>query len=206
MSVVDLVDVKKHYMFGETRVEALRGVSLEIDRGEFLAIAGPSGAGKSTILNMIGCIDTPSEGKVLIDGQEVEELNNTELTRIRRNRIGFIFQSFNLIAVLDVHENIEFPRLLQRSPSKREREQAVMRVIEEVGLADRIHNKLSKPSGFMNISDLSYTVNLKGSFDLSKMIPFSLSLGYNGGGDGNEFTVFSGDNALSLTAQVSFEY
>jgi len=147
MSVVDLVDVKKQYMLGETRVEALRGVSLRIDRGEFLAIAGPSGAGKSTILNMIGCIDTPSEGKVLIDGQEVEELNDTELTRIRRNKIGFIFQSFNLIAVLNVYENIEFPLLLQRSPSKREREQAVMRVIEEVGLADRIHNKPSELSG-----------------------------------------------------------
>jgi putative ABC transport system ATP-binding protein len=147
MSVVDLVDVKKNYMLGETRVEALRGVSLQIDRGEFLAIAGPSGAGKSTILNMIGCIDTPSEGTVFIDGQEVEELNDTELTRIRRNKIGFIFQSFNLVAVLNVYENIEFPLLLQRSPSKREREQAVRRVIEEVGLADRIHNKPSELSG-----------------------------------------------------------
>jgi putative ABC transport system ATP-binding protein len=147
MNLVDLVDVKKHYMLGETRVEALRGVSLRIDRGEFLAIAGPSGAGKSTILNMIGCIDTPSEGRVLIDGQEVEELNDTELTRIRRNKIGFIFQSFNLVAVLNVYENIEFPLLLQRSPSKREREQAVRRVIEEVGLADRIRNKPSELSG-----------------------------------------------------------
>jgi len=147
MSVVDLIDVKKNYMLGETRVEALRGVSLQIDRGEFLAIAGPSGAGKSTILNMIGCIDTPSEGTVIIDGQEVEELNDTELTRIRRNKIGFIFQSFNLVAVLNVYENIEFPLLLQRSPSKREREQAVRRVIEEVGLADRIHNKPSELSG-----------------------------------------------------------
>lgn len=147
MNLVDLVDVKKHYMLGETRVEALRGVSLQIDRGEFLAIAGPSGAGKSTILNMIGCIDTPSEGRVLIDGQEVEELNDTELTRIRRNKIGFIFQSFNLVAVLNVYENIEFPLLLQRSPSKRKREQAVKRVIEEVGLADRIRNKPSELSG-----------------------------------------------------------
>ena len=147
MSVVDLQEVKKQYMLGETRVDALRGVSLAIDRGDFLAIAGPSGAGKSTILNLIGCIDTPSEGKVLIGGQEVEELNDTELTRIRRNKIGFIFQSFNLVAVLNVYENIEFPLLLQRSLSKRGREQAVMRVIEEVGLADRIHNKPSELSG-----------------------------------------------------------
>jgi putative ABC transport system ATP-binding protein len=147
MSVVDLQDVKKQYMLGETQVEALRGVSLKIERGEFLAIAGPSGAGKSTILNMIGCIDTPSEGKVLIDGQEVEALSDTELTRIRRNKIGFIFQSFNLVAVLNVYENIEFPLLLQRSLSKQEREEAVMRVIEEVGLGDRIHNKPSELSG-----------------------------------------------------------
>jgi putative ABC transport system ATP-binding protein len=147
MSVVNLVDVKKTYMLGETRVEALRGVSLQIEGGEFLAIAGPSGAGKSTILNMIGCIDTPSEGRVLIDGQEVEKLNDTELTRIRRDKLGFIFQSFNLVAVLNVYENIEFPLLLQRSSSKREREQAVTRVIEEVGLGDRIHNKPSELSG-----------------------------------------------------------
>ena len=86
-----------------------RGVSLTIDQGEFMAIAGPSGSGKSTILNMIGCIDTPSEGRVLIDGTEVEHLSDTELTRYRRTRIGFIFQSFNLIPVLNVYENIEFP-------------------------------------------------------------------------------------------------
>jgi putative ABC transport system ATP-binding protein len=147
MSAVELVDVKKNYRLGETRVEALRGVSLRIDRGEFLAIAGPSGAGKSTILNMIGCIDTPSEGLVRIDGQEVEALNDTELTRIRRNKLGFIFQSFNLVEVLNVYENIEFPLLLQRTPSRREREQAVLRVIEEVGLADRIRNKPSELSG-----------------------------------------------------------
>jgi putative ABC transport system ATP-binding protein len=147
MSAVELVDVKKNYRLGETRVEALRGVSLRIDRGEFLAIAGPSGAGKSTILNMIGCIDSPSEGLVRIDGQEVEALNDTELTRIRRNKLGFIFQSFNLVEVLNVYENIEFPLLLQRTPSRREREQAVLRVIEEVGLADRIRNKPSELSG-----------------------------------------------------------
>jgi putative ABC transport system ATP-binding protein len=147
MSVVDLQDVRKQYMLGETRVDALRGVSLRIERGEFLAIAGPSGAGKSTILNMIGCIDTPSQGKVLIDGREVEALNDTELTRIRRNKIGFIFQSFNLVAVLNVYENIEFPLLLQRTLPKREREQAVVRVIEEVGLSDRIYNKPSELSG-----------------------------------------------------------
>jgi len=147
MSVVELVNVRKHYLLGETRVDALRGISLSIERGEFLAIAGPSGAGKSTILNLIGCIDTPSEGRVLIDGTEVERLTDTELTRYRRQKLGFIFQSFNLIPVLNVFENVEFPLLLQRSFSRREREQTAMHFIEEVGLADRLKNKPSELSG-----------------------------------------------------------
>jgi putative ABC transport system ATP-binding protein len=147
MSVVELANVRKHYLLGETRVDALRGISLSIERGEFLAIAGPSGAGKSTILNLIGCIDTPSEGRVLIDGTEVEHLTDTELTRYRRQKLGFIFQSFNLIPVLNVFENIEFPLLLQRSLSRREREAIAMHFIEEVGLADRLKNKPNELSG-----------------------------------------------------------
>jgi len=147
MSVVELVDVKKHYMLGDTRVDALRGVSLSIDRGEFLAIAGPSGSGKSTILNMIGCIDTPSDGRVLIDGMEVEHLSDTELTRYRRSKIGFIFQSFNLIPVLNVYENIEFPLLLKRALTRKEREKIVMRFVEEVQLSDRLKNKPNELSG-----------------------------------------------------------
>jgi putative ABC transport system ATP-binding protein len=147
MSVVELQDVRKHYLLGETRVDALRGISLNIDRGEFLAIAGPSGAGKSTILNLIGCIDTPSDGRVLIDGTEVEHLSDTELTRYRRQKLGFIFQSFNLIPVLNVFENIEFPLLLQRSLSRSEREQTAMHFIEKVGLADRLKNKPNELSG-----------------------------------------------------------
>ncbi len=147
MSVVEMVDVRKHYMLGETRVDALRGVSLRIEKGEFSAIAGPSGAGKSTILNMIGCIDNPSEGMVLIDGTEVEHLSDTELTRYRRVKIGFIFQSFNLIPVLNVYENIEFPLLLRRSLSRKEREKTVMHFIDEVELSDRLRNKPNELSG-----------------------------------------------------------
>jgi putative ABC transport system ATP-binding protein len=134
-------------MLGETRVDALRGVSMSIERGEFLAIVGPSGSGKSTILNMIGCIDSPSEGRVLIDGTEVENLSDTELTRYRRVKIGFIFQSFNLIPVLNVYENIEFPLLLKRSLTRKERERTVMHFIEEVGLSDRLRNKPNELSG-----------------------------------------------------------
>ncbi len=147
MSVVELVDVRKLYRLGDTTVEALRGVSLAVEKGEFLAIAGPSGSGKSTILNMIGCIDNPTSGRVLVDGTEVEHLTDTQLTRYRRSKIGFIFQSFNLIPVLNVYENIEFPLLLRRSLSRKERERTVMRFVEEVGLADRIKNKPNELSG-----------------------------------------------------------
>ena len=147
MNVVELVDVQKHYLLGDTRVDALRGISLTIDKGEFLAIAGPSGSGKSTILNMIGCIDNPSAGRILIDGTDVEHLSDTELTRYRRTRIGFIFQSFNLIPVLNVYENIEFPLLLRRTLSRRERERIVMRFVEEVQLTDRLKNKPNELSG-----------------------------------------------------------
>ncbi len=147
MSVVELKDVKKYYMLGQTRVDALRGVSLTIEKGEFLAIAGPSGSGKSTMLNMFGCIDLPSEGKVLIDGTEIDTLKDKELTRYRRTKIGFIFQSFNLIPVLNVYENIEFPLLLNRGLSKKDRESIVMKFVEEVGLSDRLKNKPNELSG-----------------------------------------------------------
>ena len=147
MSVVELKGVKKQYMLGQTRVDALRGVDLVIGKGEFLAIAGPSGSGKSTMLNMFGCIDLPTEGTVRIDGTDVGGLGDKELTRYRREKIGFIFQSFNLIPVLNVYENIEFPLLLRRSLSKKERGDIVMRFIEEVGLADRLKNKPYELSG-----------------------------------------------------------
>jgi putative ABC transport system ATP-binding protein len=147
MPVVELKGVKKEYMLGTTKVEALRGVDLEIGKGEFLAVAGPSGSGKSTMLNMFGCIDVPTSGTVLIDGADVARLSDKELTRYRREKVGFIFQSFNLVPVLDVYENIEFPLLLKRNLSKKEREARVMRFVDEVGLADRLRNKPAELSG-----------------------------------------------------------
>ncbi len=147
MNVVELDNVTKYYMLGETRVDALRGVSLSISQGEFLAIAGPSGSGKSTMLNMFGCIDVPSEGIVRIDGTETGKMSDKELTRYRRTKISFIFQAFNLIPVLNVYENIEFPLLLQKSIPKAERHERVMKAIEEVGLLDRIKNKSAELSG-----------------------------------------------------------
>lgn len=145
--VVELLNIRKEYMLGETRVEALRGVSLIVDKGEFTAVAGPSGSGKTTILNMIGCIDTPSAGTIFINGRQVNNLPEKELTRYRRVTISFIFQSFNLIPVLNVFENIELPLLLQKIPDPKERRERVMHFIEEVGLQDRIRNKPGELSG-----------------------------------------------------------
>lgn len=145
--VIQLTNVRKEYLLGETRVEALRDVSLTVDKGEFLAIAGPSGSGKSTILNMIGCIDTPTSGTISINGREVSRLSDRELTRYRRMTVSFIFQSFNLIPVLNVYENIELPLLLQHNKNPQDRRKRVMKLIEEVGLADRIKNRASELSG-----------------------------------------------------------
>jgi putative ABC transport system ATP-binding protein len=147
MKAIQFTDVRKSYQLGLTKVEALRGISLSIEKGEFLAIAGPSGSGKTTILNLIGCIDVPTEGKVIIDGKEVEKLGDKELTRYRREKLSFIFQSFNLIPVLNVYENIEFPLLLKKHLPREERLEIVMHFIEEVGLADRIKNKPGELSG-----------------------------------------------------------
>lgn len=147
MNVVELLAVKKVYMLDKTEVHALRGVDISIKEGEFVCIAGPSGSGKTTILNLVGCIDKPTEGTVLIDNEDVAKFNDKKLTNYRLNKLGFIFQSFNLIPVLNVYENIEFPLLLQKSISKEERRERVMRLIKEVGLEDRVKNKPSELSG-----------------------------------------------------------
>lgn len=145
---VELQNVRKSYQLGDTLVEALRGVSFQVNAQEFAAIAGPSGSGKSTILNLIGCIDTPSSGRVLIGGREVGGLKDKELTKVRRTEISFVFQSFNLIPVLDVFENIELPLLLDHKPvPEGERRDRVMHLVESVGLADRIKNKPTELSG-----------------------------------------------------------
>ena len=112
-SIISVRDVSKDYLLGKTSVHALRGVSLGVDRGEFLSIAGPSGSGKTTLLNLIGCVDTPTAGAVLVDGHDTSKLSERALTELRLRRIGFIFQSFNLVQVLSVFQNVEFPLLLQ---------------------------------------------------------------------------------------------
>jgi putative ABC transport system ATP-binding protein len=146
-TIIQLSDVTKEYFLGTTKVEALRGVSFEVTKGEFTAIAGPSGSGKSTILNMVGCIDNPTSGKIWLGGDDVSTLPDKKLTKYRRSTISFIFQSFNLIPVLNVFENIELPLLLEKGLDEKARYDRVMTLIEQVGLSDRIKNKPNELSG-----------------------------------------------------------
>jgi putative ABC transport system ATP-binding protein len=146
-AIVALKNVVKEYPLGATTVRALKRVDLVIDRGEFTVIAGPSGSGKSTLLNLIGCIDVATSGEVLIGGQDTSRLNDNQLTQLRLRKLGFIFQSFNLIAVLDVFQNIEFPLLLQGGLSAAERHTRVMDVVEKVGLSTQLRQRPSELSG-----------------------------------------------------------
>src|SRR5215468_5535152 len=121
MSLVRIENVSKDYLLGEQRVEALRDVTLNVEKGVFLAIAGPSGSGKSTLLNLIGCIDTPTTGKIFIDGREMSDRTPDELADVRARTIGFIFQTFNLLPVLSAEENVEYPLLQFKEIGRKER-------------------------------------------------------------------------------------
>ena len=135
MGIVQLTDVKKVYPLGKTEVQAVRGVSFTIEEGDFISIAGPSGSGKTTILNLIGCIDTPTSGSVRIGDKTTGLLKDSVLTTLRHEALGFIFQSFNLIPVLNVYENVEFPLLLgDNKLSKKETKEWIDSLIEDVGL------------------------------------------------------------------------
>ncbi len=147
MAIVSVQDVSKTYMLGKTVVPALRGVTLDIEKGEFLSIAGPSGSGKTTLLNLIGCVDTATRGTVLVGGKDTGKLGERQLTELRLHTIGFIFQSFNLVQVLSVFQNVEFPLLLQGKLSRREREARVMGLLEAVGIGGYREHRPSELSG-----------------------------------------------------------
>ena len=175
MNIIEMIGVKKDYPLGTTTVHALKGVDLTIAEGDFLSIIGPSGSGKTTLLNIIGCIDNATVGSVKIDGREITTLNDRALTDLRLYKIGFIFQTFNLIPVLDVMENVEFPLLLMESSRKeiiknlgcddnrpvskkegdfvvkkltrKEVRERAEKLIEEVGLKDYIKHKPAELSG-----------------------------------------------------------
>ena len=145
MNVIEVRKVIKTYRTGEIEGRALRGVDLDIEKGEFTAIAGPSGSGKSTLLNIIGGLDTPTEGEVSLGGKLIHHMSGSELSGFRRDHVGFIFQSYNLIPVLTVAENIEFVMLLQ-GVDKATRRKKVADILEEVGLSgseDRLPSQLS---------------------------------------------------------------
>ncbi len=147
MSIVSVQNVSKDYMLGKTVVPALREVSLEIERGEFLSIAGPSGSGKTTLLNLVGCVDTPTAGAVSVNGHDTSRLSERALTDLRLRTIGFIFQSFNLVQVLSVFQNVEFPLLLQGGMTKKERAERVLGLLEAVGIASHAQHRPSELSG-----------------------------------------------------------
>lgn len=146
-AIVTLNDVVKEYRLGSVVVPAVRGVTLSIDTGDFLSIAGPSGSGKTTLLNLIGCVDTATRGIVTVDGQDTSALSERALTSLRLHKLGFIFQSFNLIGVLNVFQNVEFPLLLLGNLSKAERTRRVQKIVDQVGLSEHIRHRPNELSG-----------------------------------------------------------
>lgn len=146
MPLIETKDIKKDYLLGETVVHALRGVDLTIDTGEFVAIWGPSGSGKTTLLNLIGAIDEPSSGQLFIEGQEVALLSDNRRTELRNGSIGFIFQGFNLIAVLSALENVMLPLEIKGTSLSEARDKALGR-LDEVGLSDYVRHRPDKMSG-----------------------------------------------------------
>jgi putative ABC transport system ATP-binding protein len=146
-NIVSIVDVSKNYNLGKTIVPALQAVSLTVSPGEFISIAGPSGSGKTTLLNLIGCVDTATSGKVVIAGHDTKTLRERQLTDLRLHTIGFIFQSFNLVPVLNVFQNVEFPLLLQKKFTSSERRKRVEELLVKVGLDKHAKHRPSELSG-----------------------------------------------------------
>ena len=146
-AIVELKEVTKDYPLGKTVVRAVQGVSVFIEKGEFTAIAGPSGSGKTTLLNLVGCVDVPSSGAVIVAGQCTNELDDRRLTDLRLHKLGFIFQTFNLIQVLSVYQNVEFPLLLQGGMSTSDRRKRVHEIVERVGLTTQMTQRPNELSG-----------------------------------------------------------
>jgi putative ABC transport system ATP-binding protein len=146
MAIIELEHASKSYKIGEVTTTALNDVSLDIEAGEFTALVGPSGSGKTTLLQLMGCLDRPNRGAVLINGQDVTKLNNNRRADLRRDVIGFIFQFFALVPVLSAYENVELPLLLANVNGS-ERRTRVLSLLDAVGLSDRIHHRPDQMSG-----------------------------------------------------------
>ena len=145
-ALIEIQDLTKTYKMGELEVRALRGVSLQVQKGEILSIMGPSGSGKSTLMNSLGCLDQATSGKYYLDGVDVSALSDNALAEIRNQKIGFVFQTFNLLARTSALQNVELP-LIYRAMSNRERRRRVEEALDQVGLADRIHHRPNELSG-----------------------------------------------------------
>jgi putative ABC transport system ATP-binding protein len=145
--IIEVRGVVKDYPLGKLTVRALHGIDLVIERGEFTTIAGPSGSGKTTLLNLIGCVDVPTQGDVAFDGVVTSTLSDKDLTRLRLEKLGFIFQSFNLVPVLTVFQNVELPLLLRGGIDAPERARRVQKIIERVGLGKYLKHRPNELSG-----------------------------------------------------------
>ncbi len=146
MSLISLKNISRRYQMGTETIHALRDVSLEIQRGEYVAIMGPSGSGKSTMMNLIGCLDTPTSGRYELNGTNVSEMDDNQLAEVRNREIGFVFQTFNLLPRSNALHNVELP-LIYAGESGEERRKTALDALTQVGLADRIHHKPNELSG-----------------------------------------------------------
>lgn len=145
-SLIELKNIHKSYPLDGFDLEILKGIDLKISAGEFVAIMGPSGSGKSTLMNILGCLDTPTSGHYTLDGQNVENLNTDELAEIRNQKIGFVFQGFNLLSRTSALENVELPMVYAKTP-ERERRRKAIKALESVGLRERMHHQPNQLSG-----------------------------------------------------------
>jgi putative ABC transport system ATP-binding protein len=146
MSLIETRDLTKTYVMGAEQIHALRGISVVIEHGEYIAIMGPSGSGKSTLMNLIGCLDTPTSGSYLLNGKQVAQMNDNELAQIRNKEIGFVFQTFNLLPRASALRNVELPLVYSGMPAT-ERDRRARAVLEQVELGDRVNHRPNELSG-----------------------------------------------------------
>lgn len=148
-SIIHLEDIKKNYFLGSQVIEVLKGISIDIFKGEYVALMGPSGSGKSTLMNILGCLDTPTAGRYVLNGQDVSKMVDNSLAEVRNQEIGFVFQQFNLLPRLSAAENVALPLVYAGMPKKQRMEKALY-VLDQVSLADRSHHKPNELSGGQN--------------------------------------------------------